>query len=415
MVKKSYGRRPASSTPNEVLVAQRLNWEAFDNLRKAMYIRIEKFGSERISIDFQRTEAILPNGIVPLIALVKKYQTEGVAVEVIPPRSVDLNNLVKFEGWFYSIDPSRFGRPEAHGYNSLPLRVFSNDTELNSAVNDAIEVALRNLTMAKSVSGAFEWTLNEIGGNVLHHAQSELGFIQVNSFPRNSKLSIVVADSGIGVPKSLRERFSDIANDRVAVETAVQKGVTSKPNFGQGNGLAGSVAIAVQSNAFFSLTSGGGRLVVENGVLTVRDFMPPLYGTVVEIQLPTDREIDLPAALWGHNPSTYIEERFEVDASTLELKLRSCAQTFGNRITGQKIRNLIQNLMNESPSSDLVIDFEGVNIVASSFADEVFGKLFVELGPLGFTSRIRFHNMNGTCRQLIDTAITERVLQGRDA
>src|SRR5690606_14290884 len=129
MVKKSYGRRPASSTPNEVFVAQRLNWEAFDNLRKAMYIRIEKFGSERISIDFQRTEAILPNGIVPLIALVKKYQTEGVAVEVIPPRSVDLNNLVKFEGWFYSIDPSRFGRPEAHGYNSLPLRVFSNDTE----------------------------------------------------------------------------------------------------------------------------------------------------------------------------------------------------------------------------------------------------------------------------------------------
>lgn len=397
---------------DRVYVAARLNWDAFDNVRKALYIRIERYKSKQITLDFLQTQVILPNGIAPLIALVKRYQAQGVKFTVMPPRSVDLNKLARFEGWFHAVDPDRFNPPNATGYNSLPLRQFTNDTELNAGVNDAIEVALRNCTMAKNVAGAFEWTLNELAGNVLHHAQTEIGLIQVNTFPKNNVLSIIVADSGIGIPKSLRERFPEIDNDRIAVEQAVQKGVTSKPTFGQGNGLAGSVAISVQSHAFFSITSGGGRLTVENGVTAVRDFFPPLYGTVVEMQLPTDREIDLPAALWGHDPSTYVEEKFEVAPDTLHLKLKDCAQTFGNRITGVKVRTLIENLLAQSEKAELEISFENVNMIASSFADEVFGKLFLKMGPLGFTSRIRFNSLNGTCRHLIDAAITERMMQG---
>jgi hypothetical protein len=41
--------------------------------------------------------------------------------------------------------------------------------------------------------------------------------------------------------------FSNINSDRQALEHAIKKGVTSNPQNGQGNGLAGSVAIAQAS------------------------------------------------------------------------------------------------------------------------------------------------------------------------
>lgn len=395
-----------------VNIAKRFGWDDFDKVRKAIFLRVNRFNKRNIVLDFSNAEFLYPNGIVPLVALIRKYQRDGVSFEIRQPKSLDLNRLIRFEGWFHEVDAERFDPPATTGFNSLPLKKYESDVELNDAVNCAIEVALRNLLLANSVPAAFEWALNELGGNVLHHAEVDCGYIQVNTFKANERVSVLVVDGGVGVPKTMRERFSDIKNDRVAIERAVQKGITSKPNFGQGNGLAGCVAIALQSNGYFSLTSGGGRLVVEQGNLTVRDFYPPLVGTVVELHLPTNVAIDLPAALWGHDPSSYLEEHFEKSTDTLLLKLIECAPTFGNRITGEKIRTLIMNLLASSPGADLEIDFSGVKIVASSFADEVFGKLFLLMGPLECGSRVRYQNMNGTCRQIINKAITERLAQG---
>lgn len=407
-------RKAYVNARNEIYMGKRFNWDEFDRARKAIWFVIHRNSANNIELDFRKTEIIYPNGIVPLISLVKGYQRQGINFSIIPPMSVPLNNLVRFEGWFHAMDPARFDPPSTHGYNSLPLKHYTNDTELNSAVNAAIEVAIRNLTLAKSVPDAFEWSLNELAGNVLHHAESGDGYLQVNTFKGNGNLSLIVVDGGVGVPNSMRERFPELRNDRTALEQAIQKGVTSKPNFGQGNGLAGCVAIALSSGGQFSLTSGSGRVTIENGRLSVRDFYPPLSGTVVELQLPTSQEIDLPAALWGHSPSGYLEEKYEGEEQTLNVRLLDCAPTFGNRITGEKVRTMIGNLLTNHPHSDMKIDFSDVKIIASSFADEVFGKLFLILGPLEFGSRVRFENVNGTCKQIINSAIQERASQGLD-
>lgn len=402
----------SSRSSNIVKVLTRLNWEEFDRLRKTIWYLIHKNEQTTIHIDFKSTEIVYPNGIVPLIVFIKHYQNEGIDFVIIPPVSVKLNKLIGFEGWFHAIDPNRFGEPSIFGYNSLPLKRFTDDDELNASVNAAIEVAIRNLNLAKSVPDAFEWTLNELAGNVLHHADIDEGYLQVNTFKGSGSLSLIVVDGGIGVPRSMRMRFTDLRNDRLALERALQKGVTSKPDFGQGNGLAGCVAIALASSGTFALTSGGARATVEQGRVAVRDFSPSVFGTVVELQIPTTVEIDLPSTLGGHSPSGYIEERYATESNTIRLNLVECAPTFGNRITGEKVRTMIQNLLNSNPHGDIEIDFAGINVIASSFADEVFGKLFLLLGPLEFGSRIRYIGVNGTCKQIMDSAIQERAVQG---
>lgn len=410
-------RRPigANGSSNTVSVPTRLNWEEFDRLRKVIWYLIHKSELTRIQIDFKSTEIVYPNGMVPLIVFIKHYQKAGIKFVIIPPVSVKLNNLIRFEGWFHAIDSDRFDEPSVYGYNSLPLKRYTNDDELNASVNAAIEVAIRNLNLAKSVPDAFEWSLNELAGNVLHHAEIEEGYLQVNTFKGSGNVSLIVVDGGIGVPRSMRTRFTDLRNDRLALEQAIQKGVTSKPNFGQGNGLAGCVAIALKAGGVFALTSGGARVSVEQGRIAVRDFSPPVIGTIVELQIPTAAAIDLPSALWGHSPSSYIEEKYEGADNTIHLKLMECAPTFGNRITGEKVRTMIQNLLTSNPNGSIEVDFSGVKIIASSFADEVFGKLFLLLGPLEFGSRIRYIAVNGTCKQIMDSAIQERAAQGLTA
>lgn len=78
----------------------------------------------------------------------------------------------------------------------------------------------------------------------------------------------------------------------------------------------------------------------------------------------------------------------------------------GSRQGGKRIRGMIENLLREN--RPLVLDFDGVGVISSSFADEAFGRLFVEMGPRAFMSRIEMRNVDPTVEGLIDRAIMQR-------
>jgi hypothetical protein len=61
------------------------------------------------------------------------------------------------------------------------------------------------------------------------------------------------------------------------------------------------------------------------------------------------------------------------------------------------------------PGQRIIIDFTDVPLVSSSFADEVLGKLFMELGPMTFAQRLDFRNLSSIVRQLTDKAIAQRM------
>ena len=56
-----------------------------------------------------------------------------------------------------------------------------------------------------------------------------------------------------------------------------------------------------------------------------------------------------------------------------------------------------------------------VQLISSSFADEVFGKLFIGLGPIRFGQLCRFTNIDTTVQKLIDRAIEQRMKAGDQA
>ena len=81
---------------------------------------------------------------------------------------------------------------------------------------------------------------------------------------------------------------------------------------------------------------------------------------------------------------------------------------FGSREYGSRVRKKIENILVDN-STAIIFDFSDVPLISSSFADEVFGKLFVQLGPLDFMHRCEFRSIDGTVKRLIDRAISQRI------
>ncbi len=93
------------------------------------------------------------------------------------------------------------------------------------------------------------------------------------------------------------------------------------------------------------------------------------------------------------------------------LRLRDESAGFGSRLAGRQLRNKCLNLLNAEATKPLTLDWTGVALVSSSFADELVGKLFAALGPLAFSARVRNLGMEATVRGLVDMAIMQRAAQ----
>lgn len=89
------------------------------------------------------------------------------------------------------------------------------------------------------------------------------------------------------------------------------------------------------------------------------------------------------------------------------IKLKEWKQGTGSRASGIEFRNylLVKGVDNEC----VEIDFVDISVISSGFADEVFGRLFVQYGPVKFAKYLNLLSVNPTINSLIDKAITERI------
>lgn len=71
------------------------------------------------------------------------------------------------------------------------------------------------------------------------------------------------------------------------------------------------------------------------------------------------------------------------------------------------MRCYIQNLIQGS-DRPVLVDFAGVGIVSSSYADEFFGKLYRDLPPELLGERLRFASLSPTVKLIVTNAVGMR-------
>ena len=85
---------------------------------------------------------------------------------------------------------------------------------------------------------------------------------------------------------------------------------------------------------------------------------------------------------------------------------------YGTRIAGSRVRNKIINYLHrvDTPSK-INIDFRGISMISSSFADEFIGKLLAELGFLRFTKIINLNNVSPSIESILNRSVSQRMAE----
>lgn len=402
---------------NRIEVTGKFGDDVVRKLLATLQETVEERGYEDMVLDFSKCTAAYGSSMLPICAHVSGLRLDGVDTAVILPTTDPLARLFRNTNWAYYLDPRVFDRSTYRGSKHVPALNYSSDAEQFSAVNSLVEAILGAVDgIARSEFQAIEWALNEITDNVLVHSQSRVGgFVQLTTFQKDRlRVEFVVCDSGIGVPGSLRAGGVQLRSDAEALDKAIREGVTRDPSVGQGNGLFGTFQVCRVSGGNFAVHSGLARLYwnADRG-LHIRAEQIPIAGTVVQACIDCSKPGVLEKALRfkgrAHVPLDFLEAHLEQAGSDrIVVTLRDAASSFGSRLAGTPVRTKLKNIGQMYEGQKVYIDFDGIPVISSSFADEVFGKLFVELGPLTFMQRFQFLNITETVRSLIDRAIQQR-------
>jgi hypothetical protein len=384
----------------------------------AIHDAVEKRGYSEIELDFSRCESAFSAAMLPLCAHAVNLRHHRIDVRLVLPAAEKLARLFVNTGWAHFLCPRDFGQPKRDNFSKqFPAAIYTSHEQQDKLLNELLEKLLAVIpNFSRQAFAAVEWALCEITDNVTNHSQSPIGgLLQLSVFDfARKRVEFTVADAGLGVAQTLRAAKPEIRDDIDALMQSVRSGVTRNAKDFQGNGLYGTLEICRAGGGRFTLNAGNAALICMNGTVNAKYEPIPFVGTTIDAHIDFSEPSLLEKALAingvVHKPVDYIEVRYEQDdLRTIPFKVTEQAISFRSRPAGKPMRIKLGNLVTNCPGQVLFVDFENITVVSSSFADEVFGKLFVELGPMTFMQSIRLINVSPTVQALIDRAIKQRM------
>jgi hypothetical protein len=130
--------------------------------------------------------------------------------------------------------------------------------------------------------------------------------------------------------------------------------------------------------------------------------------TLVDWQLDCSRKVRIDEALGVSRQINDFLEAIEDDEGVYRVSVSEIEESLGSRKLGSEIRTRLENYLNAG-AQFVVLDFKGVGVVSSSFADEVLAKLASGMGELEYRRRVIVDNASVTNRGLIERAISLRL------
>jgi anti-sigma regulatory factor (Ser/Thr protein kinase) len=381
-------------------------------------------GITGITLDFALSERAYPEAMMQIVAHVDHLRHQGMHFDLIPPTDRRLASVFDASNWAHIVNPAMYDPSSYRGDAQLPVRRYGSASEQQQIVNEALEVVLHQMDVERPYLAGLEWSLNEITDNVLNHADApDGGLVQVATFTEAGRIQFAVADGGRGIFRSMKEGHPELRSDKEAIGEAMKQGVTRGREFGQGNGLAGAMRIATQSGGSFTVASGSGevRIIpsVEGGPhheerVRSRGGLRTFHGTFVFVEIRTDGPLTLETALdFGKGGGVLYDyfDHLQGEAADFVVDVANEAVGFGSRESGRGLRRKVMNMLRAEPTARVWLDWTGVPLVSSSFADEFVGRIFVELGPVQFAARVRSQAIEPVVRELVDRAILQRAAQ----
>lgn len=89
------------------------------------------------------------------------------------------------------------------------------------------------------------------------------------------------------------------------------------------------------------------------------------------------------------------------------VNLKEFGTSLGSRVLGKEVSNLI----NFEKEDKIILDFDEVKMITSSFADEVIGKNCAKLGLHNFFKKVQIVNSSEQIKLILKKAIMDRLVE----
>jgi hypothetical protein len=377
------------------------------NFIRAVYKGRER-GFEDFVLDCSAVSGTFPNVCVPIAGLLDVYRDDG--VEFSKTRVPEFLENTRLFNPAIVIDSQLL-------LSQRPLNTvwrYSTPEEVNTLVTTYLREVSRIVVCEVGVIQGLEWCLNEVMDNVLQHSNQPFGYVMGQIHQTSKHIAFCIFDPGIGIFNTLKGSVHAPRSHLDAITLAIKEGVTRDKAVGQGNGMWGLHSIVRENSGSLGITTGNASYRID------RPDAPPYTSenvpflnkvnncTIVDFQIDFSKPIAVSRALGGHEPVNLALEELEDNAGQIVYPLANRSTGTGTRRSGLAIRNEVLNLSRQS-NQIITLDFSGVGVVSSSFADELIGKLVAEIGFIGFGQRFRLINMNNFVETLTNRAVMQRL------
>lgn len=365
----------------------------------------------RMTLEFGDNPAVFPNGAVPWAIAYRFFRKLGLPIVTQSiPEPIRRTHI---------LDPLSVSDLDQHADAVLnKVWVYKTEAEAARLAHAFISALEHMVECGEGTSESLNWCLYEVMDNVFQHSEASEGVAMMQIHFRSRHCAVAVGDDGIGIHRSFIENGVYSAADAYeAIKLAIQEKVTSKPK-NMGNGLFGLMRTIGTGKGELTIHSGRGTLVYRDMKLTGGSSMSiPLLdaethqGTVVDWQLDVSRPIDLRQVLGMPRIPNLEREKYETSDGVFTVRVLDFEDSLGSRRTAESVRTKLLNILGQGITV-LDLDFSGVNVVSSSFADEVLGKLALRMGLIEFFRRFRLVGMNEIVEALVNRAIQQRIAEG---
>lgn len=293
---------------------------------------------------------------------------------------------------------------------------FSTPEGISHLTNAFVERIRSSEVVEEGVLRGITWCIYETMDNVLQHSNCKKGLVMGQLLKESHRIAISIFDYGRGILNSFKDshypKMPQSAKD--AITLALQEKVTRDPKIGQGNGMWGLSKLVINNGGLLRIVSGGSGISISNANFS--DIPPSqclTFGgecacTLVDFQLDYHSKIDINGILGGM-VDLWMEEH-ETDNGEMVFKIINDADGTGTRQAAERLRNQILNAYNENPC-DVIVDFDGINYISSSFADELLGKLLEQFGLINFMLIFSLINITPQNKIIINRSVQQRMAQ----
>jgi hypothetical protein len=198
---------------------------------------------EVVVLDLTKVEFVVPTFLLRVRTFVDWHLRQGRDVQVLPPMNGDVNRYLARMRVNDGLPNDTFkGLKKVSETDQrevlIPVTRLHELGEVDALADNLAPLIGAHLAEVKLPLQPFFVAVSELAGNAVEHGRSESGcYVAAQRYRSQKRLTLAIADLGIGVPEHVRQRYPEWTDDGRAIAMATQEAISGTSDQHRGYGF----------------------------------------------------------------------------------------------------------------------------------------------------------------------------------